>query len=134
MKYLLDTNICIHLLRGRMEVAEAIDKVGLSNCCISEITKAELLVGEALAIRRGIKSSRPALERFISCLDVIPISSAIESYAGEKARLISEGLQIEDFDLLTACSAVSSGAILVTENESHMRRVAGVRLENWVSR
>lgn len=133
MKYLLDTNICIHLLRGRMEVAEAIDRVGLSNCCISEITKAELLVGEALAVR-GIKSSRSALERFIGCLDVVPISSAIESYAGEKARLISEGLQIEDFDLLIACSAVSSGAILVTENESHMRRVAGVRLENWVCR
>ena len=43
MKYLLDTNICIHWLRGKYSIAERIQERGLDNCCISEITKAELL-------------------------------------------------------------------------------------------
>lgn len=44
-KYLLDTNICIFLLRGKYDVDKKIDQVGLENCCISEITVAELKYG-----------------------------------------------------------------------------------------
>ena len=55
MKYLLDTNICIHLFRGRFAVADRIQDVGWDNCYISEITKAELLLGEELALRKGKK-------------------------------------------------------------------------------
>lgn len=47
-KYLLDTNICIHLLRGKYNVDSKIDSVGLGNCYISEITVAELKYGAEL--------------------------------------------------------------------------------------
>ena len=53
MKYLLDTNICIHWLRAKYSIAERIQERGLDNCCISEITKAELLLGEELALKKG---------------------------------------------------------------------------------
>ena len=47
-KYLLDTNICIFLLRGKYNVNKKIDTVGLDNCYISEITVAELKYGAEL--------------------------------------------------------------------------------------
>jgi len=43
MKYLLDTNICIHLFRGNYNLADKIEQIGIENCAISEITLAELV-------------------------------------------------------------------------------------------
>lgn len=134
MKYLLDTNICIHLFRGRFSVAESIQKCGWDNCCISEITKAELLLGEEIALRRGLNVPIGAVRRFISSIEVIPISDGIEIFAREKARLISSGEQIEDFDLLIASTAIANNSILVSENLKHMGRIQGIRLQNWVER
>ena len=134
MKYLLDTNICIHLFRGRFSVADCIQKCGWDNCFISEITKAELLLGEEIALRRGLNVPIGAVRRFISSIEVIPISDGIEIFAREKARLISSGEQIEDFDLLIASTAIANNSILVSENLKHMGRIQGIRLENWVER
>ena len=44
-KYLLDTNICIHFLKGEFNLQSKIDEVGFENCFISELTIAELLFG-----------------------------------------------------------------------------------------
>ena len=68
MKYLLDTNICVHLLRGRSDVAHKIDAHGLQNCCISEITKAELLFGQRLAERRGVNANVALLNKFLKSI------------------------------------------------------------------
>lgn len=134
MKYLLDTNICIHWLRGKSGVADAIEQHGLSNCCISEITKAELLLGEQLAILKGRKLKNGLLQTLFSVIEIIPISECLELYAQQKAELYANGTPIEDFDLLIACTAITKGCILVTENVSHMSRVNGTRIENWATR
>lgn len=135
MTYLLDTNICVHWLRGRYDVDKAIDRVGIDNCRISEITAAELLTGANIArLRGGKKDSVDIVKEFIALLRPVPISDAIELYAQEKARLRSEGLVIEDFDLLIGCSAVSAGAVLVSENSTHLQRIHGIRLETWITR
>lgn len=134
MKYLLDTNICIHWLHGRGGVADAIESHGLSNCCISEITKAELLLGEQLAVRKGRKVKEGLLQALFSVLEVVPITDCLELYAQQKAELYAKGTPLEDFDLLIACTAVSKGCILVTEDIGHMSRVAGTRIENWAVR
>lgn len=131
MRYLLDTNVCIDWLRGRRDIARAIEDHGLQNCCISEITKAELLFGQRLAMRRGVKSDAGALEKLLDLLETVPVSNAIELYAIEKDRLCSLGQPIEDFDLLIGCSAVAAGMVLVSGNTSHMSRIQGIRLENW---
>lgn len=133
MKYMLDTNICVHMLRGQYTIAQKIDEIGICNFCISEITKAELLLGERLAICKG-KTPKPGLRQFIDLFKIIPITDAIDNFAEEKARLMTAGTPIEDFDLLIACSAIASNCTLVTENTSHMSRVNGLRLENWISR
>lgn len=135
MTYLLDTNICVHWLRGQYDVDKAIDRVGIDNCRVSEITAAELLTGANIArIRGGKNDSVDIVKEFIALLRPVPISDAIELYAQEKARLRSEGLVIEDFDLLIGCSAVSAGAVLVSENSTHLQRIHGIRLENWITR
>lgn len=134
MRYLLDTNIIVHWLRGSEAIARKIDEVGMDNCCISEITRAELLFGEALAVRRGRSLNGRTLHRLFEVLDVIPITGALELYAWEKARLQDIGRPIEDFDLLIGCTAVSSALVIVTENTDHMGRIEGLRLENWVVR
>lgn len=133
MKYLLDTNICIHLLRGSKEVAEAVSSVGPGNCLISEITKAELLTGVQKSLAKGVDRSKPVSE-LLDILDSVPISKALEYYAQEKIRLQSLGLPVEDFDLLIGCTAVCEGLILVSDNVGHMSRINGIRLENWVQR
>jgi len=45
MKYLIDTNICVHILRGKYELNKKIKSKGYNNCVISEITYAELIYG-----------------------------------------------------------------------------------------
>lgn len=133
MKYLLDTNIVIFLLKGRMEVAQAIDSVGIRNCVISEITKAELLVGYYKALMKG-RNPSPKLFEFLDALTVIPISSSLDIFARELARLQMEGCVIDDFDLLIGATAVSNGFILVTDNVAHLGRIKGVVTENWIQR
>lgn len=131
MKYLLDTNIIVHWLHGRCKVAEAVDEIGLDRCCMSEITKAELLFGEELAISRGIAVNREPLRRLFQAVEIIPVSEALEFYASEKARLQSKGCPIEDFDLLIGCTAVIGGMVMVTDNIDHLGRISGIRIQNW---
>lgn len=134
MKYLLDTNIVVHWLRGGCGIADAVDSAGLENCCISEITKAELLYGELKAAQRGMKVDRKPLLLLFSTLDIIPVSDALELYASEKVRLESSGAPLGDFDLMIGCTAVSCGLVMVSENVEHLRRISGIRLENWAVR
>ena len=94
MKYLLDTNICIHWLRGKYSIAERIQERGLDNCCISEITKAELLLGEELALKKGYNVPQGAIKKLTSILEVVPIGPGLEMFAKEKAGLIAESLKL----------------------------------------
>jgi len=134
MKYLLDTNILIHLLRGNYSVAERIEQAGINNCRISEISKAELLFGEKLACARGKHSQKEKLEQLFELLGNVTIGPSLEFYASEKARLRIAGTPVEDFDLLIGCSAIAADCILVTENTGHMSKIQGLRLENWIAR
>lgn len=134
VKYLLDTNICIHLFRNKYGIPSAIDRAGFENCAISELTKAELLIGEQIAASRGYKVDGTALHRFFNKISIIPVSSAIELFAREKVRLMTEGTPLEDFDILIGCTAITNGLTMVSENTSHLSRLSGIRIENWVER
>lgn len=131
MRYLLDTDICIFLLRGQRGIAERMDGVGFSNCAISEITKAELLTGMYYARMKHRSFHVERLREFFDSIMVIPASCAIEKYAEEKARLIHEGRPVEDFDLLIGCTAVACSMVMVTNNVSHFERIGSIVIENW---
>lgn len=134
-KYLLDTNICAYLLRGKYNVAARIDEVGIKNCCISELTVAELMFGKIYGqIKGGPKYRDQRLNQFFSTIKVLPINIAFDLYANEKARLQIAGTPADDFDLLIGCTAVSKKMIMVTENVKDFKNIKDIKLENWIQR
>ncbi len=132
MKYLLDSNICIHFFRGQFGVIHKLNEVELSNCAISEITLAELVYGAEYS--QNPSRNHKVIEQFIGQLTILPIYDAILRYGKEKAKLRKKGKMISDFDLLIACTAVEKDLIMVTENSKDFERVSDIRIENWIQR
>ncbi len=132
MKYLLDTNICIHFLRGKYGLYDKIEQVGFQNCAISEITLAELIYGAENS--EHPQKNHKLVNELTKGLPIIPIFEAIHRYGSEKARLRQSGIMISDFDLLIGCTAVEYEMIMVTENIKEFTRIAEIKIENWVRR
>lgn len=132
MKYLLDTNICIHFLRGKFNLLEKFQEVKIEDCAISEITLAELVYGAENSFNP--KKNLELIEIFTNRVIILPIINAIYLYGKEKARLRSSGQMISDFDLLIGCTAVEKNLIMVTENLKEFERISGIQIENWVNR
>ena len=134
-QYLLDTNICVFFLRGKYHVNEALKKVGLENCHISEITALELKIGAELSAQRDGLNRTDALNRFFDAIDILPISNAVDLAAKEKVRLRINGTPLDDdFDLLIGCSAIVNDMVLVTENVKDFKNLQGIHIENWIMR
>lgn len=131
-QYLLDTNICIFLFRGKHDINKKISQVGWNNCCISEVTVAELKYGIECCFNQ--KENEVILNEFLHKITIIPFVTAIDKYAKKKARLRKGGTLIDDFDLFIACTASSNNLIMVTDNEKHFERISSITIVNWVSR
>jgi len=136
MKYLLDTNICVHYLRGVFKIDQKINEIGATNCYISEITLAELEFGVENSDLTFRERRRQGLKAFLTVFEtrIVPIRHCFSIYATQKAKLRHQGQIISDFDLLIASTAVASNMVMVTENVREFERVEGVEIENWVVR
>lgn len=77
-QYLLDTNICVHFLRGKYELGRKLAAAGINNCFISEVTLAELAYGAEFS---GRQKHRDEVEQFARFFQHIPFSEAIPTYA-----------------------------------------------------
>ncbi len=132
MKYLLDTNICIHFFRGRFNLLEKFETIKMTNCVISEITLAELTFGSENS--PNPKKNYTLIKEFTQHIKVLPIFNAIEFYAKEKVRLRKKGEIISDFDLLIACTAIANKLIMVTENTKEFKRINTLNIENRIDR
>jgi len=128
-KFLLDTDILIHLFKKRFEIISKLDAVGIQNCYVSEITIAELLYGAFYGDRleKHLNEASLVKEEF----NILPISEALEIYASEKARLRKLGSPIDSNDLFIAATAVAHNLTLVSGNTGHMSRIAALNLEDW---
>lgn len=131
-QYLLDTCIVVSLFRDKYNVAERLDKVGLHNCCISEVTLAELQVGVEKSSSKHF--NQQMLDKFVGYVTVIPFSSAIKCYAEKKVELERKGTPVDDFDLLIGCTALANNLIMVTDNVKHFSRIPNLVIENWIER
>jgi tRNA(fMet)-specific endonuclease VapC len=130
MQYLLDTNICVFFLRGKLNLNEIIKEKGRENCFISEITVVELRYG-AENSDNPLKSHK-SVDAFISGLSIIPIFGSIKRYAREKVRLKRIGKPMNDeFDLLIGVTAIENELTLVTDNIKDFQRLDGIKIENW---
>jgi len=128
VKYILDTNICIYLFKGKYNLNEQLKKVGFSNCCISEITLAELKYGAECSDR--VNENMKVVDDFANEITIIPIYNSLNTYAKEKARLRKAGKLIDDFDILIGVSAIANDLVLITDNDKHLSRISKVKIEN----
>lgn len=135
MKYLLDTNICVTILRGWFNYEEILRKIANKDCYISEITLYELKAGESLARQKHNGYINQGLDKMLSLFTVVPITDSIDFAATEKARLQIAGTPLDDdFDLLIGCASVVYGMTMVTENTRHFKNISNIKLENWIKR
>jgi tRNA(fMet)-specific endonuclease VapC len=132
MKYLLDSNICIHFFRGKFGVIDKLKLIGLKECAISEITLAELVFGAENS--DSPKRNHDIIEKFVHEISILPIFDSILTYGKEKTRLRKAGKMISDFDLLIGCTALEKDLIMVTENVSEFERISNIKIENWIVR
>ena len=134
MKIMLDTNICIYLIKQRPQsLLDRFRSFPVGDIGISVITLAELQYGASKSSRP--KQNREALEQFLSPLEVAALDRrATVAYGTIRAALEKKGRPIGAMDLLIATHALSLGVRLVTNDEREFRHVPGLRVENWVSR
>ncbi|MBP7257340.1 MAG: PIN domain-containing protein, partial [Chitinophagales bacterium] len=131
MKYLLDTNICVHFLRGKFEMDKILKEKGLENCYISEVTVLELRFGAENS--KDKDKSHKAVDVFLKGIVIVPIYGSIKKYAEEKVRLNKIGKpQNDEFDLLIGVTAIENKLILVTENKKDFQNLLGIDIENWI--
>lgn len=133
--YLLDTNICVHYLRGEHQLDAKFNAVGLAQCFVSEITIAELLFGATNSAPAWQARQHQQVEEFRELFDeqVLLIGPALEVFADQKAALRRSGQPVDDFDILIGSTALAYGLTLATRNTRHFANIANLALENWIA-
>jgi len=119
-------------LKGKFNLNEQLKKVGLQNCCISEITLAELKYGAECSDQ--IADNIKMVDDFSKVITIVPIYNSLSFYAKEKARLRKTGKLIDNFDILIGVSAVANNLVLITDNQKHLSRISKIKIENWIVR
>jgi tRNA(fMet)-specific endonuclease VapC len=130
LRYMLDTNVCIRVLRDRPEGLRERFNLEAEGLCVSTIAMTELLRGAEKSARP--EHNRREVEHFAARLAVLAFD--IEA-AGQTARIRADletrGQMIGGYDLLIAGHARSRGLIVVTGNKREFTRVAGLIVEDW---
>ena len=131
MKYLLDTNICIYLIKQKpVQVIERLQRMAIDDLGISVITLAELEYGVAKSA--FYERNKLALAGFLAPLEILPFSeTAAAVYGNIRADLERSGVPIGAFDCLIGAQALAGNLTLVTNNEREFRRIPGLTVENW---
>lgn len=133
MKYVLDTNTISFLMRGDPKVSSRLTAHERTDILLPQPVVAEIEYGLA---RLPPSARRTALRRRFDVILVELVrgewSDAVSrAFGGIKAELEKRGVRIEDFDAAVAAHALALGAVLVTDNIEHMKRIPRLRLENW---
>jgi tRNA(fMet)-specific endonuclease VapC len=131
MKFMLDTNTCIYIIKRKpRDVIRRFKRIEISQIGISSITLSELLYGVS-------KSSRPeqnrlALTQFIAPLEILPYGDEAAQYYGDiRAHLEKQGALIGSLDMLIAAHALSIPCTLVINNEKEFIRIPNLKIVNW---
>ena len=132
-KHLLDTDVLSAVMRQQSQVlAHARLYLGdHGRLTISLVTRYEVLRGLKA---KNAQTQLAAFDALCDTLEIVPLSDAIIRRASDiYAHLHQQGRLIEDADILIAATAIESGCVLVTNNESHFSRIPGLVIENWLA-
>jgi len=131
IEYLLDTNICIYIIKRKpIKVFEKFKSLAFGSIGISSITLAELQYG---IMKSSIpERNREALEIFLTPLEIVDFDyNATIEYGKIRADLERKGTPIGPLDTLIASHALSLDLTLITNNEKDFSRIPGLKIENW---
>ena len=133
MKYMLDTNICIYVIKHKqVEVIRRFLEHDPYDICVSSITYAEMMHGVEKSASK--ERNRIAYMAFMSAITILDFSAkAAEEYGRIRAELEGLGTPIGPMDMLIAGHAKSEDLVLVTNNTREFERVKGLKLENWAA-
>ena len=132
MKYLLDTDICIYLIKKQpLSVLNKLRACQVGDVAISAVTVAELRYGASKSQRA--QKNHEALDLFLAPLETLAFDeSAAATYGEIRAKLEIAGRPIGPLDTLIAAHAMSLRVALVTNNVGEFQQVAGLNVERWV--
>jgi tRNA(fMet)-specific endonuclease VapC len=127
---LLDTDVCIEILRGNKKVIEKRKQYN-EIICISFMTAAELFYGAEKSNNK--ENNYSLVEEFLLTVEIIESDIEIMKRFGEiKARLFKMNEIITDADLLIGSTALEKCEKLITGNIEHFKRIENLRIENWI--
>ena len=130
MRYLLDTDTCIDVLRGVSAVVAHLRALASDDCAISVITSFELYAGVAKARQPARETQK--IKLLLEVVRELPFAGREAQHAGQlRAQLEIEGRPLGAYDLLIAGHSLAAGLILVTANTKDFGRVENLPLENW---
>jgi tRNA(fMet)-specific endonuclease VapC len=133
LKYVLDTNIVAHWLKGDVRILQRLSTIPSNEIGLSLLVIAELLFGAEKSARPG--QNRARVEQLAQRLAILPITrTTVEHYAIERAQLERQGRPKSDIDLLIACTALEYGATLVT-NDANLKdgNIPTLVAEDWLA-
>ena len=132
MRYMLDTNICVYLIRKKpISVIHRLQALKISDVCVSSVTLAELEYGVAKS--RQPEQNRWAFTEFLAPLDIMVFDdSAAREYGILRFDLERSGKTVGAMDMLIAAHALSMDMTLVTNDASEFRQIEALPMENWV--
>jgi tRNA(fMet)-specific endonuclease VapC len=131
MKFILDTNICIYIIKRKPSgVIERFKQAEISRIGISSITLSELLYGVSKSSKPG--QNQIALTQFVAPLEILLYGNEAAQYYGDlRAQLEKQGTPIGSLDMLIAAHALSIDCTLVTNNEKEFIRIPNLKIDNW---
>ena len=131
LTYMLDTNICIYVMKKYpLGLREKFNSLA-EQLCISSITLGELHYGAEKSARRA--DNLTAVAHFVARLDVLPFGAKAAAHYGQvRAELERAGTPSGPHDMQIGGHARSEGLIIVTNNMREFVRMPGIRAENWV--
>ncbi|HEY5206669.1 MAG TPA: tRNA(fMet)-specific endonuclease VapC [Roseiarcus sp.] len=130
LRFLLDTNLCIRVLRDRTPSLRERFNLEGESLAISAIVLTELLHGAAKSARPD--ANRREVENFAARLEVLPFDIAAAHHAADiRATLERQGRTIGGYDILIAGHARSRALIVITGNRGEFDRVPGLQCEDW---
>lgn len=131
-RYLLDTNICVFMLKNKYGIREAVIKAKPENCYVSEITIAELYYGASKSNNK--KERIKDVDFIVRKFKILPIYPALPLFGEIRAELEEAGMRIDDFDILIGATSIQNKMIIVSDNIKHIGRLPNIKIENWVTR
>ncbi len=129
---MLDTNICIAVMRGNDRAVTQMEAVSPEDCVVSAVTAYELFTGVAKC--REPERERMKVVRLLTAIKVLSFDeSAAKQAANVRVELEAAGQVCGPYDLLIAGNAMSLGLSIATNNIAEFSRISGLAVEDWLA-